>query len=629
LSLKKQQLPIWTINIIDCVIIIFSVVFAYLLRFNFSIPSAHLSSLTYIIPIVLVARFGMFYIFKTAASLIKYTSVEDVKKIGLAMFIGTLKLIALNAICLIAIGKHVIPTSIVIMELIFSTFFLLAFRVFVKLIYIQLRREKSEKINAIIYGAGEAGVMTRNVLEQEISKNYNIVAFVDDNPKLAGKNIKGVPIYEANKSLEHLVEEHKVKYLIISMFNVVPFRKSEILHQCIKLNVKVLQLPEIGRWINGELSVNQIQQVKLEDLLQREPIELDEKVIQKGIYNKKILVTGAAGSIGSEIARQLIRYRPQKVILLDQAETPLHNLKLEMQENIDFNDFEIVLADVRNERRMEKIFEHYQPDWVFHAAAYKHVPMMEDNPSEAILTNILGTKILADKAVKHNIDKFVYVSTDKAVNPSNVMGASKRISEIYVQSLNDHSNNSSTKFVTTRFGNVLGSNGSVIKLFRQQIEERRTVTVTHPEVTRFFMTIPEACQLVLEAGTMGKGGEIFIFDMGKSVKILDLAKNMIAQSGLELGKDIQIKFTGLRPGEKLYEELLTVAEPTTKTHNPKIMIAQVAKHNFIEVNEQVSEIINSFNDQDNTRIVSLIKAIVPEFISQNSTFQSLDNTQAS
>jgi len=628
LSFNKQQLPVWLINIIDCAIIIFSVLFAYVLRFNFSIPSTELNSLVYIIPIVLIVRFSLFYVFKTSSSLIKYTSVEDVKKIGLAMLMGCLVFLVLNLISIKTTGKNVIPRSIVFMELIFTTFFLLAFRVFVKLIYIQLRTEKSKKLNTIIYGAGEAGVMTRDVLEQEISTNYNVIAFVDDDPKLTGKKIKGVAIYEAKKSLEHLIAEHKINYLIIAMFNISAVRKSEILHQCFRFNVKVLQLPEIGRWINGELSVNQIQQVKLEDLLQREPIKLDEKVIQKGIYNKKILVTGAAGSIGSEIARQIMRYKPQKVILLDQAETPLHNLNLEMQENGEFQDFEIVLADVRNESRMEKIFAHYQPDWVFHAAAYKHVPMMEDNPSEAILTNILGTKILADNAVKHNVDKFVYVSTDKAVNPSNVMGATKRIGEIYVQSLNDNEKNRSTKFVTTRFGNVLGSNGSVIKLFKQQIEERRALTVTHPDVTRFFMTIPEACQLVLEAGTMGKGGEIFIFDMGKSVKILDLAKNMIAQSGLELGKDIQIKFTGLRPGEKLYEELLTVAEPTTKTYNPKIMIAQVAKHNYKVVNEQVIEIIKAFNEQDNTRIVSLIKAIVPEFISQNSTFQSLDNNQA-
>ncbi|RLD73281.1 MAG: polysaccharide biosynthesis protein, partial [Bacteroidetes bacterium] len=384
---------------------------------------------------------------------------------------------------------------------------------------------------------------------------------------------------------------------------------------------RVLTLPEVNRWINGELSIKQIRKFKIEDLLERSPIKLDEEKIKKDTLNQIVLVTGAAGSIGSEIVKQLLRFKPKLIIIFDQAESPLYELELELNEKYHFNNFEIVIGNVTNEYRIKKVFDIFKPSVVYHAAAYKHVPMMEHNPAEAIRANVLGTKIVADLALKYSINKFVMVSTDKAVNPTNVMGESKRIAEIYTQSLNGKKQ---TKFITTRFGNVLGSNGSVINRFRKQIEKGGPVTVTHPQITRFFMTIPEACQLVLEAGAMGKGGEVFVFDMGTSVKIADMAKKMIKLSGFELGKDIQINFTGLRPGEKLYEELLNDKENTQPTHHSQIMIGKVREYNFKQVNQKISDLISLITENDNFKIVRVMKEIVPEFKSQNSEYEIID-----
>ena len=390
-------------------------------------------------------------------------------------------------------------------------------------------------------------------------------------------------------------------------------------------NAEVLHIPPMNKWINGELSIKQIRQVKIEELLERNPIRLDEDEIRKELCGKIVLVTGAAGSIGSELARQIIKFNPKKLYLLDQAETPLYELELELKELCAPNKFEAVLGDVRNYDRMENAIRTFQPDIIFHAAAYKHVPMMESNPSESILTNVLGSTVVADLAVKYKVGKMVMVSTDKAVNPTGVMGASKRIAEIYVQALDKVcASKNETRFVTTRFGNVLGSNGSVIPLFRKQIEEGGPITVTHPEITRYFMTIPEASQLVLEAGAIGKGGEIMIFDMGESVKIADLAKKMIRLSGLELGKDIQIQFSGLRPGEKLYEELLNNNENTLPTHHEKIMVAKVREYEYNEIKQHIDELIQLFNTQNNMAIVAKMKAIVPEYESNNSVFEKLD-----
>ena len=386
-------------------------------------------------------------------------------------------------------------------------------------------------------------------------------------------------------------------------------------------DIGVLSVPDINTWINGELSFNQIKEIKIEDLLERPPIVLDINKIKKIILNKSVLVTGAAGSIGSEIVRQLISFNPKKIILFDQAESPLYDMELDLQEKFNFYNFEIVIGNIADEYRIRKLFEEYKPSFVYHAAAYKHVPMMEKNPTEALRTNILGTKIIADISNEFKVEQFVMVSTDKAVNPTNVMGASKRIAEVYIQTLNQVSK---TNFITTRFGNVLGSNGSVILRFKKQIDKGGPITVTHPEVTRYFMTIPEACQLVLEAGAISNGGEIFIFDMGKSVKIIDLAKKMIKLSGLNIGKDIQVKYTGLRPGEKLYEELLNDLENTLPTHHSKIMIAKVRNYDFEQVQKTFEELIKLQKDHDNFEVVRKMKEIVPEFKSQNSIYEELD-----
>jgi FlaA1/EpsC-like NDP-sugar epimerase len=380
-------------------------------------------------------------------------------------------------------------------------------------------------------------------------------------------------------------------------------------------------VPPVSSWINGELSYNQIKKIRIEDLLEREEIRLDDEGIRQELNGKIIMITGASGSIGSELVRQMMKYNPGKLILIDQAESALFDLEVELTARFDFRNFEIAVADICNEVRMEHAFRLFKPQLVYHAAAYKHVPMMENNPSEALFTNIKGTKILADLAVKSGVSKFIMISTDKAVNPTNVMGASKRIAEIYVQSLNRLK---STHFITTRFGNVLGSNGSAVTLFSRQIEQGGPVTVTHPDVIRYFMTIPEACRLVLEAAMMGKGGEIFLFDMGKPVKIVDLAKKMIRLSGLDIDKDIEIKFTGLRPGEKLYEELLNDAENSLPTHHPQIMIGKVREYDRDYVNREVDELISLFDNQDNLAIVKKMKEIVPEFKSRNSTYEELD-----
>jgi FlaA1/EpsC-like NDP-sugar epimerase len=381
-------------------------------------------------------------------------------------------------------------------------------------------------------------------------------------------------------------------------------------------------VPPAKKWINGELSFNQLRSVNIEDLLEREPIKLDNDLISAQLNNKIILITGAAGSIGSELSRQCLKYNPKKIILLDQAESPLHEVELEFGDKYAKDKFETVIGDVRNLDRMRNVFRTFKPEIVFHAAAYKHVPMMENNPSESILNNILGTKNTADLSVEYNVQKFVFVSTDKAVNPTNVMGASKRIAEIYIQSLGKKS---SVKFITTRFGNVLGSNGSVIPRFKRQIEIGGPITITDPEITRYFMTIPEACQLVLEAGSMGKGGEIFVFDMGKSVKIVDLARKMIKLSGLEEGKDIKIVYTGLRPGEKLFEELLADSENTLPTHHSQILIGKVREYQYDEVSKVINELIELFDTQNNTKIVQCMKELVPEFKSNNSVFEKLDS----
>ena len=617
----KDNTPRWIIFIIDILICTFSVITAYLLRFNFTIPASEMASLPSVLIAIIVIRIISFVITKTYAGIIRYSNTKDAVRIFLVVTAGSISFIFVNLITYYTINKtFLIPFSIIIIDYLFSVFVLNAFRIIVKITFLEMQNPTKSKTNVIIYGAGESGIITKRTLDRDAGMKYKVLAFIDDDNRKAGKTMEGIPIYGYDK-LENLLDSKTIAHLIISIQNINNETKKNISELCLQYNTKVLVVPPVGKWINGELSFKQIKKINIEDLLGRDSIKLDEKEITKQLHNKTILITGAAGSIGSELARQIAQFSPKKIILLDQAETPLFHLEIEMLEKFKTCNFEVVIGDIRNKERMNRLFDHFKPEHVYHAAAYKHVPMMENNPSEAILTNIEGTKVIADLSIKYSVEKFVMISTDKAVNPTSVMGASKRIAEIYVQSLNKLNK---TKFITTRFGNVLGSSGSVIPLFKEQIDKGGPITITDPNVTRYFMTIPEACRLVLEAGSMGNGGEIFIFDMGKSVKIVDLAKKMIQLSGLTLGKDIQIIYTGLRPGEKLYEELLNDKENTLPTHHPQILIAKVREYNLESASKDVEELIFLFDTQKNIDIVKKMKKIVPEFISNNSVFTELD-----
>lgn len=625
MELPGKHTPRWIIFGIDIAICTCSVLLAYLLRFNFAIPATEIPSFYYVIPFVLAVRILSFLIWRTYAGIIRYTGTRDAQRIFVAVSAGTLLFVVSNIISYSISKKNVVPYSIVIIDYITTVFAMSAMRVMVKTLYLELSGTLRDRKNVIIYGAGDFGAIAKRTLDRDAGARYRVVAFVDDDPNKHSKLLEGIKIYDSEKEFRELLSNGEASHLILAISNISSARKKEIIELCLRNNVKVLDIPPVSRWINGELSFRQIRRTKIEDLLDRDEIQLDEENIRHDFSGRRILVTGAAGSIGSEIAKLLVPFSPSLLILLDNAETPLYELELEIKEKLGFKNYEAVVGDVRSSERMKRLFDALKPQIVFHAAAYKHVPMMEQNPSEAVNTNVTGTKVIADLAVEYNVEKFVFVSTDKAVNPTNVMGATKRIAEIYIQSLNKiTSAKGGTKFITTRFGNVLESNGSAIPRFRKQIEEGGPVTVTHPEITRYFMTIPEACRLVLEAGTMGSGGEIFIFDMGHSVKIDDLAKKMVQLSGLTLGKDIQIEYTGLRPGEKLYEELLNDQENTMPTHHPKIMIAKVKEYDFNVIEKEITELISLFDSQNNELLVRKMKQIVPEFISRNSVYEELD-----
>ena len=632
----SSNVPRWVIFIFDLVICAFSFVLAVILRYSFHVSNATYTSIINALPIVLLTKSIFMSYHKLYAGIIRHTSVQDGMNILYTSVFSSIGLYFISMFykTFFIEGYTIIPLSIIILDFIISAFFLSAFRVFVKLLYIKSTHiNNGLELNYVIFGATESGIVTKRKLEQQKGLNIKVIAFFDDSSNVIGKSIEGIRIYDFDKEINTLNSKYGIENLIISEINLSKNRKQEIIDLCLTNNINVQSIPPIEKWINGELSFNQIKTVNIEDLIQRDIIELDVDAIGKQLKGKIVMVTGAAGSIGSEIVNQLCKFNTKKIIILDSNEESLYQLDVKLNENLqNFNkkNIEIILANITNKDRMKSIFEHFQPEIIYHAAAYKHVPLIENNPSEAIKTNVQGTMILADLSVEYKIEKFVMVSTDKAVNPTNVMGASKRIAEIYVQSLNNfnkENNINGTKFITTRFGNVLGSSGSVIPRFKKQIELGGPITVTHPEITRYFMTIPEACQLVLEAGHMGKGGEIFIFDMGKSVKIIDLAKKMIRLSGLTLGKDIQIIYTGLRPGEKIFEELLNDNENTIQTHHSKIMIGKVRSYNFENVKKDIYNLFEIYNSQNQNAIVAKMKVIVPEFISQNSPYEHLDNRQ--
>ncbi len=616
-----QNTPRWLIFLIDLFIVSCSVLLAFLLRFNFSIPASELKNLPQVFGCMVLIRAGSFILARSYAGIIRYTSTSDALRVVVTVFSGSVFFVIINLVTYFFINKFfLIPFSIIIIDFLITCMVMITFRMVVKIAYLELQRPERTHVNVIIYGAGEAGITAKRVLERDASTKYKLIAFLDDDPGKVGKKLEGIDIVNPDK-LNDLLGTYIIGQLIFAIQQFDTQRKQQLVDLCLEHEVKVLTVPPMMEWINGELSFNQIKKIKIEDLLEREEIRLDDRQIRTELTGKVIIITGAAGSIGSELARQIIKFHPLNLLLIDQAETSMHELELEFTENFHDPCSRFLLADIRNASRMENIFREFKPDIIYHAAAYKHVPVMESNPSESILTNVNGTRILADLAIKYRLKKFIMISTDKAVNPTSVMGASKRIAEIYTQSLN---RNDEPRFITTRFGNVLGSNGSVIPLFRSQIEKGGPVTVTHPEITRYFMTIPEACALVLEAGTMGKGGEIFIFDMGKSVRIVDLAKRMISLSGLTLGKDIQVRFTGLRPGEKLYEELLNSKENTIPTHHPRILIAKVREYDTVEVALQIEELIRFAVSGHDKEVVQKMKAIVPEFKSQNSVYEELD-----
>lgn len=618
----RKNTPTWLIFIIDSTICLFSVIIAYLLRFNFSIPPSDMADLPIVIALIMIFRILSFIISGSYTGIIRYTSTEDAMRIFLVLISGSIVFVLTNIFTYYVYNKiFIIPFSIIIIDFLVTTLVMISFRMVVKITYIEFLNPNREKTNVVIFGAGEAGVIAKGALDRDAGTKYKVIAFFDDDEKKIGKKLENVPIYTSDKITE-ILSTNTVAHMIIAVQKIQPARKQEIIELCMANNTKILSIPPVSRWINGELSFKQIKKVKIDDLLERDVIKLDKHKISTDLSDKIILITGGCGSIGSELVRQIASFPHKKIIIIDQAESPLYNLEVELGEKFKTAHFEFILANIQNQKRMEKIFDFFKPEIIFHVAAYKHVPVMEENPYEAVNTNVNGTKIIADLALKYHIEKFVMVSTDKAVNPTNVMGASKRIAEMYVQTLNQKGK---TKYITTRFGNVLGSNGSVIPLFDEQIAKGGPVTITHPEITRYFMTIPEACQLILEAGSMGNGGEIFIFDMGKSVKIVDLAKKMIKLSNLTLGKDIQIVYTGLRPGEKLYEELLNNKENTLPTHHPKIMIAKVRENDQDLINSQINLLIDLLGNQENFEIVKQMKILVPEYISQNSVFEKLDN----
>lgn len=624
----KLVISRYVILLVDLFLCASSFLVANLLRFNFDIPwyveDKFLASLGF----TLLIRTGAFYIFKSYSGIIKYTSEKDARRVFMAMVLSTTVLMLFNRHTNLLYEYIFLPVSVVIIDFVMAFFLLMLFKVGTKWLYSELKRGMFNRVpqkHTVIYGAGRSGFITKRAIDNDNHVDMRVVAFFDDNPSIQNKFLEGVRIYPLS-DFKDVVERFHIDKAIISMHHIEPARKQNFINMCLENDVQAMTIPPASRWLHGELQMNQIRKVRIEDLLNREPINLQSVSIQNQVQGKRILITGAAGSIGSEIVRQLTGFAPSLLVLIDNAESPLVELQLQIEEEFGFGAVEAEVADVTNFERMDVVFSRFNPQIVFHAAAYKHVPIMERQPYEAVRVNVKGTKTLADLSLKHEVERFVMVSTDKAVNPTNVMGASKRIAEIYIQALNNYlKDTQSTRFITTRFGNVLGSNGSVIPRFKKQIAAGGPVTVTNPQITRYFMTIPEACQLVLEAGAMGNGGEIFIFDMGESVRIADLAEKMIKLSGLTPGKDIEIVYTGLRPGEKIKEELLSQQENTLPTHHQKIMVAKVREYHFQTAKAEIDVLLDLLQNPEDELIVKQMKTIVPEYISNNSIFNKLDS----
>ena len=622
--LSAKVLPIWTILLIDVLIIVVSSLLAYALRYDFRSIFLESSTIDKTIVCTVIVNLVFFRIFRTYSNVLRFSSFIDIMCIFVSLTVSYALLMISSVLLSSYMDVRLAPVSVFFMAYIISFAMMSCSRIVVKMFYELLNFDGSHSANVFIYGAKEAGVNIAKALRVNLRNHYRLRGFIADEPELINKVMMGVKVFPNDETLIDVLNDRDVHTIIISPAKMEELKRSDMADRLLAHNIKLMTAPPLSEWSGQTLNRTQLKEIQIEDLLQRNPIEIDIHKVASHLEGKRVMITGAAGSIGSEIMRQVASFNPYKLILVDQAETPLHDIRLELQDRWRDIDAETIIADISNATRMEEIFKEYKPQYIFHAAAYKHVPMMEDNVSESIQINVYGTRTIADLAVKYGAEKFVMISTDKAVNPTNVMGCSKRICEIYVQSLAkklQQKGGHVTQFITTRFGNVLGSNGSVIPRFRDQIQRGGPVTVTHPEIIRYFMTIPEACRLVLEAGSMGNGGEIYIFDMGKPVKIVDLAKRMISLSGRT---DVKIEFTGLRHGEKLYEELLNVKELTKPTYHEKIMIATVREYDYDEVKERIQKLIDVSYTYDQMKIVSAMKDIVPEFISKNSCFEALD-----
>lgn len=622
-------LPRRIIVIMDVLVLLFSFTFTFLLFKGTGLRYIMSPHNFWLVSALITVNVFFFWLFRTYSGIIRHSSYIDAVKLFFSQLSVLIFFLCFNFIFDVYTGEKVFLNTALFINIVLSFCGLFLYRVVVKQTFEMYFSESSSAklIRAVIYGTDANAISVANALKFETPSRFKIVGFVDKNSQNASKRMLDLPILIQKKRLPALMRSVAAEGVIIADKSLSKEERLIIVDQCLEFNYRVYTVPLITDWENQKEISRKVKNIQIEDLLERKPIVLDGKSISKQLKDKRILITGAAGSIGSEIVRQVLSFNPKEIVILDQAETPLHSLCIEIQKSDAGIKISPAIVDVRNKKALKKVFEDSQPHVVFHAAAYKHVPLMEENPSQAIITNVEGTKNLADLACRYNVKKFVMVSTDKAVNPSNVMGASKRIAEKYVQSLslkNGTAEGFSTKFITTRFGNVLGSNGSVVPLFTQQIANGGPLTITHPDIIRYFMTIPEACQLVLEAGAMGNGGEIYIFDMGKPVKIIDLAKKMIKLAGFIPDKEIKIEIVGLRPGEKLYEELLNDTSKTMPTYHNKIMIAQELQEEYENLHADIKELIliaNNFNSED---IVAKMKHIVPEFKSMNSTFEILD-----
>jgi FlaA1/EpsC-like NDP-sugar epimerase len=613
---KNHSLPRWLVFLIDSVTVFFSFLFAYMLRYNFEVYTFDISTVFRQAFLVLIVYAIFILVFKSYSGMIRHTTIRDTYKIIITNFTALAVLLFVTIM-----SRHFewsaifnIPISILLIHSGAVTILLFFFRVFVKIFYEFASSSSHDRKNVLIYGYGEMGILVKRLIEGDPKNQYRLKGFIDDDKKIQGKKVDGYNVFSRQIITKDFIENENIKVFIIAINKILPTKKKEVIESMIGFGCEILDTPSFDTWMNGHLEVKNLKKVEFEDLLGRDQITLDLEKIQKGLIGKTILITGGAGSIGSEIARQLTRFNTRRLILIDQAETPSFYLGEELKNKFPGCNCRMIIGDVTRPEYMEEIFRKYKPEIVFHAAAYKHVPMMEVHPHEAFRVNVGGTKIISELAVKYKAEKFVMISSDKAVNPTNVMGATKKICELLVHA-ESRRKGIKTQFITTRFGNVLGSNGSVIPLFNKQIADGGPVTITHPDITRFFMTIPEACQLVLEAGFMGNGGEIYVFDMGEPVKVLDIAINLIRLSGLEPFKDIEIKYVGLRPGEKLFEELFSEDEPMIPTHNTKISIAQVADNDFETINTKIDRILGSLNKMSEMGVIEEMMEIVPGYTS--------------